>query len=81
MMVLISKPKDLNLIALNGDISTVDLLHLRGHFGIPRFSGDGFVPPEPKLGRAIPTCRPRLTPACKIKLQTQPPSNMPAAKA
>lgn len=43
MMVLISTPKDLDLIALNGDISTVDLLHLRGHFGIPRFSGDSFV--------------------------------------
>ncbi len=43
MMVLVSGPKDLNLIALNGDISTVDLLHLRGHFGIPRFSGDRFV--------------------------------------
>lgn len=46
MMVLIASSKDLNLIALNGDISTVDLLHLRGHFGIPRFSGDGFVPPD-----------------------------------
>ncbi len=44
MMVLVSTPKDLNLIALNGDLSTVDLLHLRGHFGIPRFSGDRFVP-------------------------------------
>jgi hypothetical protein len=49
MMVLVSTPKDLNLIALNGDISTLDLLHLRGHFGIPRFSGDGFVPgPSPR---------------------------------
>jgi hypothetical protein len=45
MMVLFSGPKDLNLIAFNGDISPVDLLHLRGHFGIPRFSGDRFVPP------------------------------------
>ncbi len=45
MMVLFAGPKDLNLIAFNGDISTVDLLHLRGHFGIPRFPGDSFVPP------------------------------------
>jgi hypothetical protein len=45
MMVLFAGPKDLNLIAFNGDISTVDLLHLRGHFGIPRFPGDRFVPP------------------------------------
>jgi hypothetical protein len=44
MMVLISAPKDLNLIALNGDLSPLDLLHLRGHFGIPRFSGDRFIP-------------------------------------
>src|SRR6201996_3194410 len=43
MMVLVSAPKDLNLIALNGDLSPLDLLHLRGHFGIPRFSGDHFV--------------------------------------
>jgi hypothetical protein len=47
MMVLVAAPKDLNLIAFNGDISTVDLLHLRGHFGIPRFSGDRFVTPGP----------------------------------
>ena len=46
MMVLFAGPKDLNLIAFNGDISTVDLLHLRGHFGIPRFPGDRFVPPD-----------------------------------
>jgi hypothetical protein len=46
MMVLFAGPKDLNLIAFNGDISTVDLLHLRGHFGIPRFPGDRFVPPS-----------------------------------
>jgi hypothetical protein len=51
MMVLISAPKDLNLIALNGDISTLDLLHLRGHFGIPRFSGDHFVPGPAPRGR------------------------------
>ncbi len=51
MMVLVSAPKDLNLIALNGDISTLDLLHLRGHFGIPRFSGDQFVPGPAPRGR------------------------------
>ena len=51
MMVLVASSKDLNLIALNGDLSTVDLLHLRGHFGIPRFSGDGFVPGPREKGR------------------------------
>jgi Domain of unknown function (DUF4252) len=49
MVVLFSGPKDLNLIALNGELSPLDLLHLRGHFGIPRFSGDRFVPsPGPR---------------------------------
>lgn len=49
MVVLFSGPKDLNLIALDGDLSPLDLLHLRGHFGIPRFSGDRFVPsPGPR---------------------------------
>ena len=62
MMVLISAPKDLNLIALNGDISTLDLLHLRGHFGIPRFSGDGFVP-GPSAGARQPARRPYVSPA------------------
>ena len=43
MMLLFSGPRDLNLVAFSGDISTLDLLHLRGHFGIPRFAGDRFV--------------------------------------
>jgi hypothetical protein len=25
-----------------GNLSPIDLLHLRGHFGIPRFDGDDF---------------------------------------
>jgi Domain of unknown function (DUF4252) len=61
MMVLVSGTKDLNLIALNGDISTVDLLHLRGHFGIPRFSGDGFVP-GPSSGARRPYVAPAPQP-------------------
>jgi hypothetical protein len=43
MMVLFTGARDLNLIAFDGDISTLDLLHLRGHFGIPRFP-DHFGP-------------------------------------
>src|SRR5271163_5169129 len=58
MMVLISGPKDLNLVALDGDISTVDLLHLRGHFGIPRFSGDRF-----ESGKGSPARPPYVAPA------------------
>jgi hypothetical protein len=40
-VVLVQSPKSLTLVTLAGDISPTDLLHLRGHFGIPRFDGDG----------------------------------------
>jgi len=35
--VLLAEPSSLNLVTVSGDISTVDLLKLRGHFGIPKF--------------------------------------------
>lgn len=41
-VVLVESPKSLTLATLKGDLSPVDLLHLRGHFGIPRFEGDRF---------------------------------------
>ncbi|MGI8772714.1 MAG: hypothetical protein ACR2JE_14915 [Acidobacteriaceae bacterium] len=44
MVVLLAGIKELNLIAVSGNLSPLDLLHLRGHFGIPRFSGDQLVP-------------------------------------
>ena len=40
-VVLLQSPKSLTLVTVAGNISPVDLLHLRGHFGIPRFDGDG----------------------------------------
>jgi hypothetical protein len=43
MVLLVASPKNLNLVAINGTLSPLDLLHLRGHFGIPRFSGDDLV--------------------------------------
>lgn len=51
MTVLIAASKDINLITLTGNLSPLDLLHLRGHFGIPRFDAGGLppnfnVPPE-----------------------------------
>ena len=70
MMVLISAPKDLNLIALNGDISTVDLLHLRGHFGIPRFSGDRFVPARASSRARPPYVAPPACQPCQTRLQS-----------
>ncbi len=41
-VVLVQTPTSLTLATLKGDLSPVDLLHLRGHFGIPRFEGDRF---------------------------------------
>ncbi len=35
--ILLAGPTSVNLIVVSGDIHTLDLLHLRGHFGIPRF--------------------------------------------
>ncbi len=35
--ILLAGESSVNLITVSGDISTLDLLHLRGHFGIPRF--------------------------------------------
>ena len=40
-VVLVNSPKSLTLVTLAGNLNPVDLLHLRGHFGIPRFDGDG----------------------------------------
>lgn len=41
-VVLVETPTSLTLATLKGDLSPVDLLHLRGHFGIPRFQGENF---------------------------------------
>lgn len=46
MVVLQASPRNLNVVALSGDLSPIDLLHLRGHFGIPRFDGDQFAPAD-----------------------------------
>lgn len=42
MTLLFAEPQSLNIVEVNGVLSPLDLLHLRGHFGIPRFSGDHF---------------------------------------
>ena len=44
MVLLVSNPTNIDLIVINGMLSPIDLLHLRGHFGIPRFPGNRFVP-------------------------------------
>jgi hypothetical protein len=39
-VLLAETPRSLTLVTIAGNLSTVDLLRLRGHFGIPRFEGD-----------------------------------------
>jgi hypothetical protein len=39
-VVLAETPRSLTLVTVAGNLSPVDILHLRGHFGIPRFDGD-----------------------------------------
>jgi hypothetical protein len=56
-VVLFQNSTNLNLIAFSGNLSPVDLLHLRGHFGIPRFPGDHFVPAPGPAARAVPPSR------------------------
>lgn len=40
-VVLAETPKSVTLVTIAGNLSPVDLLHLRGHFGIPDFKSDG----------------------------------------
>jgi hypothetical protein len=47
MVILLSDAKNFDLIAITGNLSPIDMLHLRGHFGIPKFDGDHLAPAPP----------------------------------
>ncbi len=42
--VLLVGAKELNFISVSGSITPLDLLHLSGHFGIPKMDGEMVVP-------------------------------------
>ena len=42
--VLFARDSQVNFISVSGSISPIDLLHLAGHFGIPRIEGGVVVP-------------------------------------
>jgi len=42
-VVLAETPKSVTLVTVAGNLSPIDLLHLRGHFGIPKFDSDGML--------------------------------------
>jgi hypothetical protein len=48
--VLFAGKKQLDLIAVSGSISPLDLVHLGGHFGIPKIEG-GVIIPVPGIDR------------------------------
>ena len=63
MAVLLVSPKDIDLVTITGDLSPLDLLHLRGHFGIPKFDADNLVPaPASAPPASAPQFRRRLSP-------------------
>jgi hypothetical protein len=39
-VILSETQKSLTLVTVAGNLNPVDLMHLRGHFGIPKFDGD-----------------------------------------
>ncbi len=42
-VILAETPKSVTLVTVAGNLSPVDILHLRGHFGIPRFDDNGLL--------------------------------------
>jgi hypothetical protein len=47
MTVLVRATKELNLIQVAGDLRPLDLLHLSGHFGIPKVDPSAVMVPAP----------------------------------
>jgi hypothetical protein len=47
VMVLVRSARDMNLIQVAGDLRPLDLLHLSGHFGIPKIDPNAVMVPAP----------------------------------
>lgn len=45
-VVLAETPRSVTLVTVAGNLNPVDILHLRGHFGIPRFDGEALREPH-----------------------------------
>ena len=52
-VVLVESPKSLTLATVSGNLSPVDILRLRGHFGIPRFDSDGIDSDDNRPARLL----------------------------
>jgi hypothetical protein len=65
--VLFARDNQVNFVSVSGSISPIDLLHLAGHFGIPRIQGGVVVaapgnPPPPYPDSAPPPSGPEAQP-------------------
>jgi hypothetical protein len=47
LVVLIRQPRDMNVIQVAGDLRPLDLIHLSGHFGIPKVDPSAVMVPAP----------------------------------
>ena len=48
IVVLIRASRDMNVISVTGDLRPLDLLHLSGHFGIPKIDPNAVMVPAPR---------------------------------
>lgn len=42
--ILLARPEEVNFVVISGSISPLDLVHLGGHFGIPKIQGGVEIP-------------------------------------
>ena len=47
VLVLVRGPRQMNVIEVSGDLRPLDLVHLSGHFGIPKVDPDAVMVPAP----------------------------------
>jgi hypothetical protein len=47
LTVLTRSPRDMNVVQVHGDLRPLDLLHLGGHFGIPKVDPSAVMVPAP----------------------------------
>ena len=45
--VLVRSTREMSLVQVAGDLRTLDLIHLSGHFGIPRVDPNAVMVPAP----------------------------------
>ena len=61
--ILVARPNEVTFILVSGSISPLDLLHVGGHFGIPKIEGGVEVPKARRRPQARPPAPPVAAPA------------------